>query len=68
MKNVALAETAASEAHESISESDIRVMISMLEYLFTEISRIDPVSAHHLSEARDSLAETVTPAALVRPN
>jgi hypothetical protein len=68
MKNVALVETAASEAHERISESDIRVMISMLEYLFTEISRIDPASAHYLNEARVSLAETVAPAALVRPN
>ena len=68
MKTVALAETAASEAHERISELDVRVMITMLEYLFTEISRIDPVSAHHLSEARASLAETVTPAAFVRPN
>jgi hypothetical protein len=68
MKNVALAETAASEAHESISEADIRVMITMIEYLFTEISRIDPVSAHHLGEARASLAETVTPLALARPN
>jgi hypothetical protein len=66
MKNVALAETAASEAHENISDADIRVMMSMMEYLFTEISRIDPVSAHHLDEARVSLAETVMPAALPR--
>jgi hypothetical protein len=43
-------------------------MMSMLEYLFTEISRIDPVAAHHLSEARATLAETVTPAAFARPN
>lgn len=68
MKNVALAKSAASEAHERISEADVRVMISMLEYLFTEISRIDPVAAHHLGDARASLAETVAPAALVRPN
>jgi hypothetical protein len=68
MKTVALVETAASEAHERVSEADVRVMIAMLEYLFTEISRIDPVSAHHLGEARASLAETVTPAAFVRPN
>jgi hypothetical protein len=68
MKTVALAETAASEAHDRISDKDIRVMITMIEYLFTEISRIDPVAAHHLSEARTSLAETVTPAALARPN
>jgi hypothetical protein len=66
MKNVALAETAASEAHETVSDSDVRVMLSMIEYLFTEISRIDPVSAHHLSEARASLAETVMPAPLPR--
>lgn len=68
MKNVALAETAASETHETVSEADVRVMMSMIEYLFTEVSRIDPVSAHHLSEARASLAETVTPLALARPN
>ncbi len=68
MKTVALAETGAADTHERISEADIRVMMSMIEYLFTEISRIDPVSAHHLSEARTSLAETVSPAALVRPN
>ena len=68
MKNVALAETAASEAHETISDADIRVMMSMIEYLLTEISRIDPVAAHHLSEARASLAETVRPAALQRPH
>jgi hypothetical protein len=68
MKNTALAEATASEAHEPIREADVRVMISMLEYLFTEISRIDPASAHYLNEARVSLAETVAPAALVRPN
>ncbi len=66
MKNVALAETAAAEAHETVSDADIRVMMSMIEYLFTEISRIDPVAAHHLSGARASLAETVRPAALQR--
>jgi hypothetical protein len=68
MKNVALAETTATETHERISDADVRVMMSMLEYLFTEISRIDPVAAYHLNEARCSLAETVTPSALVRPN
>ena len=68
MKNVELVETTAAEAHERISDADVRVMMSMLEYLFTEISRIDPVAAYHLSEARASLAETVTPAALARPN
>jgi hypothetical protein len=68
MKTVAIAETTAAETHERISDADVRVMMSMLEYLFTEISRIDPVAAHHLSDARASLAETVTPAALVRPN
>ena len=68
MKTVALAETTASEAHDRISDADVRVMISMIDYLFTEISRIDPVSACHLSEARASLADAVTPAALARPN
>ena len=68
MKNVALAEAAASEAHDTVSEADVRVMMSMIEYLFTEISRIDPVAAHHISEARASLAETVRPAALQRPH
>jgi len=66
MKNVALAETTASEAHETISDADVRVMMSMMEYLFTEISRIDPVSAHHLQEARVSLADSFMPAALPR--
>ncbi len=66
MKNVALAEAAASEARETISDADVRVMMSMIEYLFTEISRIDPISAHHLQEARNSLAEAVMPSALPR--
>jgi hypothetical protein len=66
MKNVALAEAAASEARETISDADIRVMMSMIEYLFTEISRVDPIAAHHLQEARNTLAETVMPAALPR--
>jgi len=66
MKNVALAETSASDAHETISDADIRVMMGMIEYLFTEISRIDPISAHHLQEARASLDETFMPLALAR--
>jgi len=68
MKTVAIAETTAAETLERISDADVRVMMSMLEYLFTEISRIDPVAAHHLSEARATLAETVTPAAFALPN
>jgi Pyruvate/2-oxoacid:ferredoxin oxidoreductase gamma subunit len=63
MKNVALAEAAGSEARETISEADIRVMMSMIEYLFTEIDRIDPVAAYHLQEARASLVDTVMPSA-----
>jgi len=58
MKNAALVENTAAEAHESVSDADIRVMMSMIEYLFTEISRIDPSSARHLQEASASLAET----------
>jgi hypothetical protein len=63
MKTVALAETGASTTREGISEADIRVMMSMIDYLFSEISRIDPISAGHLSEARASLADAVTPSA-----
>ena len=66
MKNVALVENTAAEAHETVSDADIRVMMSMIEYLFTEISRIDPSSAHHLQEARASLAETFMPSPLPR--
>ena len=66
MKQVALVKSSAPEAHESISDADILVMISMLDYLIIEVSRIDPVSAHHLKSARGSLADTVAPSALPR--
>ena len=66
MKNVALVENSATEAHDNVSDADVRVMMSMIEYLFTEISRIDPSSARHLQEARASLAETFMPAPLPR--
>jgi hypothetical protein len=41
-------------------------MIAMIDYLIIEVSRIDPVSAHHLKSARGSLADTVVPSALPR--
>jgi hypothetical protein len=66
MKHVALVKSATPEPHESISDADILVMISMIDYLITEVSRIDPVSAHHLKSARGSLADTVVPSALPR--
>ncbi len=66
MQSIALVKSDASEPHETINDQDILVMISMIDYLITEISRIDPVSAHHLKSARGSLAESVGPAALPR--
>lgn len=66
MKNVALVKPAVSEAPESISDADILVMISMLDYLIIEISRIDPMSAHHLKSAREALADSVVPSAVPR--
>jgi hypothetical protein len=66
MKQVALVKSAAPSAHESISDADILVMIAMIDYLIIEVSRIDPVSAHHLKSARGSLADTVAPSALPR--
>jgi hypothetical protein len=66
MKQVALVKSTAPETHESISDADILVMISMIDYLIIEVSRIDPVSAHHLKSARGSLADTVVPSALPR--
>ena len=66
MKQVALVKSTAPEAHESISDADILVMISMIDYLIIEVSRIDPVSAHHLKSARGSLADSVVPSALPR--
>ena len=66
MKNVALVKPAVSEAPESISDADILVMISMLDYLIIEISRIDPMSAHHLKSARETLADSVVPPAAPR--
>jgi len=66
MKHVALVKSAAPEPHASISDADILVMIAMIDYLITEVSRIDPVSAHHLRSARGTLADTVVPATLPR--
>ena len=66
MKHVAIVKSATPEPHESISDADILVMISMLDYLIIEVSRIDPVSAHHLKSARGSLADTVVPSTLPR--
>jgi hypothetical protein len=66
MKHVALVESDTPEPLESISDADILVMIAMLDYLITEVSRIDPVSAHHLKSARGSLADNVVPSALPR--
>ncbi len=66
MKQLALVKSASPETHESVSDADILVMISMIDYLIIEVSRIDPVSAHHLKSARGSLADTVVPSALPR--
>jgi len=66
MKHLALVESDTHEPHESISDADILVMIAMIDYLIIEVSRIDPVSAHHLKSARGSLADTVVPSALPR--
>ena len=66
MKQVALVKSTAPEAHESVSDADVLVMIAMIDYLIIEVSRIDPVSAHHLKEARGSLADGVVPSALPR--
>ena len=68
MKNVALARSDATEVYESISDADILVMISMIDYLITEVSRIDPVASHHLRVARGALADSVAPSALPRPH
>jgi hypothetical protein len=68
MKNIALVKSDAPETHDSISDADILVMISMIDYLITEVSHIDPVSAHHLKSARGSLADFVDPSALPRAN
>lgn len=66
MKNVDLATSAAAEEHESVSDADVIVMISMIDYLIIEIGRIDPISAHHLKSARESLADASMPAAIAR--
>jgi hypothetical protein len=68
MKTVALAKSTVTDSHENISDADVIVMISMIDYLITEVSRIDPVSAHHLRSARGTLADSVVPSALPRPN
>ncbi len=67
MKSIALVKSGtASEPHEGISDADILVMISMIDYLITEVGRIDPESTHHLRAARGTLAESVAPAVLPR--
>ena len=63
MKNLALAKSA---VEPSISDADILVMISMLDYLIVEVGRIDPTSAHHLKSARETLADGVVPVAIPR--
>ena len=50
---------------ERIPERDIVAMLTMLDYLIVEISRIDVMSAQCLMLARKSLAEAVADA-LVR--
>jgi hypothetical protein len=44
---------------EAISERDVRAMLAMLDYLVSEISRIDAMSAQCLILARKSLTEAV---------
>jgi hypothetical protein len=55
------------DIHESnlIPERDIVAMLTMLDYLISEISKIDSMSAHCLILARKSLSEAVA-AALVK--
>ena len=50
---------------EAISERDVRAMLAMLDYLVSEISRIDAMSAQCLILARKSLTEAVA-ASLVK--
>ena len=52
---------------ERIPERDIVAMLTMLDYLIVEISRIDLMSAQCLILARKSLAEAVADS-LVRAN
>jgi hypothetical protein len=68
MKTIALAKSAVAETHDPVSDADVVVMISMIDYLITEVSRIDPVSARHLRSARGTLADSVVPSALPRPH
>ena len=46
------------------AERDIATMVAMLDYLITEISRIDIMSAQCLILARQSLAERIAGAHL----
>jgi hypothetical protein len=66
MKNIDAAKSTAADEHDSVSDADVLVMISMLDYLIIEIRRIDPMSAHHLQSARESLADAAIPAAIAR--
>ena len=52
---------------ERIPERDIVALLTMLDYLIAEISRIDLMSTQCLILARKSLAEAVTES-LVKPN
>jgi hypothetical protein len=55
------------DMHEQIPERDIVAMLTMLDYLIAEISKIDVMSAQCLMLARKTLAEAVADA-LVKAN
>jgi hypothetical protein len=55
------------DMHEQIPERDIVAMLTMLDYLVAEISKIDAMSAQCLMLARKTLAEAVADA-LVKAN
>jgi hypothetical protein len=50
------------EEHERIPERDVIAMLAMLDYLITEVGRIDTMAAQCLMVARRSLSETVAEA------
>ena len=55
------------DLHDQILERDIVAMLTMLDYLVAEISKIDAMSAQCLMLARKTLAEAVADA-LVKAN
>jgi hypothetical protein len=55
------------DMHEQIPERDIVAMLTMLDYLIAEISKIDVMSTQCLMLARKTLAEAVADA-LVKAN